>query len=203
MKRVCLLLGAALSIAGCANDAGPSSLTEVVITGDSTVFLNGTQQLTATALAGNRPIEIGLTFVWTSSDTTTLRVSQTGLVTGLRLGSASIAVAAVPEVSAPLSSQPRVMRSRIAGIVFQPFDIAMSSLLDTLVVSGDARDAQNNSVPGLTITWLSRNTAIVTAADSGTHRAIVAAVGYGTTRIVATSNGVSDSLAATVEQVTH
>jgi hypothetical protein len=203
MKRICVLLGAALAMAGCGGDNGPSStITSVVITGDSTVGLNGTLQLTATALAGNVPIATtGVTLVWISTDSTKVRVSQTGLVTGVRLGSASITVAAVPPVSAAVTSAPLVIRTRIARIVFQPFDVAMASLHDTVIVSADARDAQNTSVPGIPISWLSRNSATVTAADSGSHKAIVAAVGYGTTRIVATADGISDSLTATVEQV--
>src|SRR5882672_2443276 len=201
MKRCWLLLGAALTLAGCGSDPGPSSLTSVVITGDSTVGLNGTLQLTATALAGNRPVSTGLTFVWISSDTTKVRVSQTGLVTGVRLGSASITVSAVPQVSTAVTSDPYAIRTRIARIVFQPFDISMASRNDTVIVSADARDAQNTSVPGVPFTWVSRDTGIVTVADSGIHKAIVAAVGYGTTRIVGTADGVSDSLTATVQQV--
>ena len=186
------------TIAGCGGVSGPSTITSVVITGDSTVALNGTQQLTATALAGSTPITTGLTFAWISSDTTLVQVSQTGLVTGVRLGTTSVTVTAVPPVSAPVSSAPYAIRSRIARIVFQPFDIVLNSLQDTTIVTADARDAQNTSVPGVLITWVSRNTAIVTVADSGTHKAIVAAVGSGTTRIVATGNGISDSLTATV-----
>ncbi len=201
MKSFCLLLGAALTIAGCSGDVGPSSLTSVVITGDSTVGLNGTLQLTATALAGNVPIATGLTFVWISSDSTKVRVSQTGLVSGVQLGSASITVTAVPQVSAPVSSAPHVIRTRISRIVFSPFDLVLSSLHDTVIVSGDARDAQNNSVPGVTIRWLSRSPGVVTAADSGTHKAIISAVSSGATQIVATGDGVSDSLIATVQLV--
>lgn len=200
MKRFWLLLGAALTFAGCGGDSGPSStVTLVVISGDSTVDLHGTRQLTATALAGNTPITVGLTWVWFSSDSTVLRVSQTGLVTALSLGTASITATAVPQVTAPISSSPYLMRSRIARIVFQPFDISLVSLHDTLILSADARDAQNTSVPGIPFTWVSRNPAIVTVADSGVHKAIVAAVGNGTTRVVATANGMSDSLTATVQ----
>ena len=199
MKRFCLLLCAA-TIAGCSNASGPASITSVVITGDSTVGLNGTLQLTATALAGNVPVT-GLTFAWISSDSTKARVSQTGLVSGVQLGSASITVAAVPTVSAAVLSAPYVIRTRIARIIFQPFDISMTSLHDTVIVTADARDAQNTSVPGIAFTWLSRNPGIVTAADSGTHKAILSAVDTGTTRIVATGDGVSDSLTATVQLV--
>ena len=201
MKRFWLLLGAAVTLAGCGGDSGPSSsVTSVVISGDSTVDLHGTQQLTATALAGNTPITLGFTWVWFSSDSTVLRVSQTGLVTGTSLGTASVTATAVPQVTAPVSSGPYGMRSRIARIVFQPFDIALVSLHDTLILSADARDAQNTSVPGIPVTWVSRSPAIVTVADSGIHKAIVAAVANGTTRVVATANGISDSLTATVQQ---
>jgi hypothetical protein len=198
MKRFCLLLGAALTIAGCSKDTGPSSLSSVVITGDSTVGLNGTVQLTATALAGNIPVTTGLTFAWISSDSTKVRVSQTGLVTGVQLGSASITVAAVPQVSAAVVSDPHAIRTRIARIVFHPFDIILASRSDTVIVSADTRDAQNNSVAGIPVTWVSGNTGIVTVADSGIHKAIVAGVGPGTTRIVATANGISDSLTVAV-----
>ena len=201
MKRFCLSLGAVLTMAACGSDSGPSSLSSVVITGDSTVGLQGTMQLTATALAGNRPVLTGLTFVWISSDTTRVRVSQTGLVTGVQLGSASITVSAVPQVSAPVTSGPYVVRTRIGRIVFQPFDIALASPNDTVIVNAEARDAQNTSVPGIPFTWVSRNTGIVTVADSGIHKAIVAAVGYGTTRIVATADGIADSMTATVQQI--
>jgi len=200
VKGFGLLLGAAVTLAGCGGDSGPSStVTSVVITGDSTVDLHGTRQLTATALAGNTPITLGFTWVWFSSDSTILRVSQTGLVTGLSLGSASITATAVPQVTAAVLSTPYGMRSRIARIVFQPFDISLASLNDTLILSADARDAQNTSVPGIPFTWVSRNPAIVTVADSGIHKAIVAAVANGTTRVVATANGISDSLTATVQ----
>jgi hypothetical protein len=200
VKRFWLLVGAALALAACGGDSGPSStVTSVVIDGDSTVDLHGTRQLTATALAGNTPITVGLTWVWFSSDSTVLRVSNTGLVTSMALGTASITATAVPQVTAAVSSSPYGMRSRIARIVFQPFDISFVSLPDTLILSADARDAQNNSVAGIPFTWVSRNVAIVTVADSGVHKAIVAAVANGTTRVVATANGISDSLTATVQ----
>jgi len=201
ITRFCTLLGTALTLAGCGGDSGPSSLTSVVITGDSTVGLNGTLQLTATALAGNVPVATGLQFVWMSSDTTKLRVSQTGLVTGVQLGTASITVIAVPQVSAAVSSDPLVIRTRIGRIAIQPFDILLASLHDTVIVSADARDAQNASVPGVTISWQSRNPGVVTVTDSGTHKAIVTAVSGGTAGIVATGDGVSDSVTATVELV--
>jgi hypothetical protein len=125
MKRLCLLLGAALTMTGCANDIGPSStITSVVIAGDSTVQLNGTLQLTATALAGSVPIPTGATFIWASSDTAKLRVSQTGLVTGVAAGTASITATAMAQINAPVSSAPHVVR-----VLAVPASVAIRSAL--------------------------------------------------------------------------
>lgn len=198
MKRFCLLLCFA-TIAGCGGgDTGPGTITSVVVTGDSTVVLNGTTQLTATVLAGNTPLA-GVPIVWISSDSSILHVSQTGVVTGLQLGSAAITAIAAPLVSAAVLSDPYAMRSKIGRIVFRPFDIALSSLHDTVIVTADARDALNSSVPGIAFTWQSRNTSVVTAADSGTHAAFVVATGIGTTVVVASGAGASDSLTAEVQ----
>jgi len=200
MKRVCLLLGFVLTIAACgSSDAGPTVLSAVFIAGDSTVGLNGTMQLSATAYA-NRPLTTGVTFVWTSSDTTRLRVSQTGLVTGVQLGSATITVSAVLQAGTPVTSDPHLIRTRIARIIFRPFDLSLAAPHDTVILVAEARDAQGATVSGLGFTWVSRDPGIVTVADSGPQKAIVAAVAYGTTRIVATVDQVSDSLVATVEQ---
>jgi Big-like domain-containing protein len=200
MKRFCLLLCIA-SIAGCGGgDNGPSSITSVVITGDSTVVLNGTLQLTATALAGNVPLP-GVKIVWISSDSSKVAVSQTGLVRGLQLASATITAIAVPDVSPAVSSAPYTIRSRIGKIVFRPFDISLTALHDTVIVSADARDALNASIPGISFTWRSGNTSVVTVADSGTHSAMVVAVANGTTQVVATGASASDSLTASVQQL--
>jgi hypothetical protein len=199
MKRLCLLLGIATA-AACGGDTGsPSSITSVVITGDSTVALNGTLQLTATAFAGSNPLAGGVTIVWLSSDSTMVRVSQTGLVSGVQLGSASITAIAVPLVTpTSVSSAPFPIRTRIARIVFRPFDVGFTALHDTVIVSADARDAQNTSIPGVTFTWRSENTNVVTVADSGAHSAIVVATGSGATEVVATGALASDSLPASV-----
>jgi uncharacterized protein YjdB len=110
LKRLCLVLGAALTTTGCANDIGPSStITSVVITGDSTVRVSGTLQLTATALAGSVPLPTGATFIWTSSDTTKLRVSQSGLVTGVAVGAANVTATAMAQINAPVSSAPHAV----------------------------------------------------------------------------------------------
>ena len=195
------LVGAAACGGGGGGDGGPPTVTSVIINGDSTVIIAGTRQLSATAMSGNTTVP-GVTFLWSSSDTTRARVNSTGLVTGVRLGTAGIsAEAVVSGTPTGVTSGAHALRTRIGAIVFTPAPPSFASLHDTVLVTADARDALNASVPGVTFTWQSRNGAVVTTADSGVHKAIVASQANGSTRIVATGNGVSDSITATVQQV--
>lgn len=203
-----MLCGVAVAVvaAGCSGGSdgggGPPTITSVVINGDSTVILAGTRQLTATALSGGTPVTSGVTFQWTSSDTTRATVSGSGLVSGVRLGNATVGAQAVLNgTPTGVASAAHAIRTRIGTIVLSPATPSFSSLHDTVIVTADARDALNASVPGVTFSFVSRNAPVATAADSGTHRAIVAAVGNGTARIVATGDGISDSVTATVQQV--
>src|SRR6266487_2112777 len=156
-------------------------------------------------MSGNTAVS-GVAFQWFSSDTTRATVSSfspgggpVGLVGGIRRGFANITAEAVLNgTPTGVTSAPHAMRTRIGTIVFTPSAPSFASLHDTVYVSGDARDA---SVSGVTFTWQSRNGAVATAADSGTHKAIVASQMNGTARIVATGDGVSDSITATVQQV--
>lgn len=197
MKHACILLSIAM-FGACSSGTDSTPLT-VIITGDSTVALNGTLQLDASVWAGNTPFMTGYTFVWFSSDSTKVSVSQSGLVRGLQLGTAEITAVAVPAVSSnTVTSAPYPVRSRIGRIVFKPFDVAFTAVNDSMIVAADARDALNVSIPGVVFTWRSRNPNIVSIADSGTHAVIAHAVASGTTIIVATTDGTADSVTATV-----
>src|SRR6266487_1970628 len=159
-------------------------------------------------MSGNTAVS-GVAFQWFSSDTTRATVSSfspgggpVGLVGGIRRGFANITAEAVLNgTPTGVTSAPHAMRTRIGTIVFTPSAPSFASLHDTVYVSADARDARDASVSGVTFTWQSRNGAVATAADSGTHKAIVASQMNGTARIVATGDGVSDSITATVQQI--
>lgn len=202
--RVILLGGLAGAVVGCSTtggDGGPPTITSVVVSGDSTVVLAGNRQLTAAAMSGATQVT-GVTFHWLSSDTTRATVSTGGVVSGVRRGNATItAEAVINGTPTGVVSPAHAMRARIGAIVFTPAAPSFASLHDTVYVSADARDALNASVPGVTFTWQSRNGAVATAADSGTHTAIVASQTNGSARIVATGDGMSDSITATVQQI--
>src|SRR6266536_526768 len=153
MRRFRLILvgGLAGVVVGCGGgggDGGPPTITSVVINGDSTVVLAGTRQLTAVALSGNAAVS-GVTFEWTSSDTTRARVSGSGLVTGVRLGSTNItALAVLNGTPTSVSSPAHAIRTRIGSIVIAPGNRTFSSLGDVSTLTAEARDALDAAVAG-------------------------------------------------------
>jgi hypothetical protein len=206
MKRFGLSLFIALAMVDCGGGdggSGPPTITAVVVSGDSTVVLAGTRQLTATAMSGGTPVTTGVTFQWTSSNATTAGVSSTGLVSGSQLGTVTItALAVLNGTATSVQSSPKSMRVRIGSINLTPTTPQFPSLGDSVLVTAEARNALNAAVPGVTFTWQSRAAGVATAtARANTAQADVVAIANGTARIVVTGDGVSDSVTATVQQV--
>jgi uncharacterized protein YjdB len=205
MRRFGLFLLGGLAAVGCGggdDGGGPPTITSVVVGGDSTVVINGTRQLTASAMSGATTVT-GVTFQWTSSDTTRATVTQTGMINGVRLGSSNItALAVVNGTPTNVSSAPKAVRTRIGSIAIAPGAPQFPALGDSVLATAEARDAQFAPVAGVTFTWQSRTTGVASAtARVNTTQADVVAIANGTARIVVTGDGVSDSITATVRQV--
>jgi hypothetical protein len=195
-----------LLLSGCGGGDGgngPPTITSVVVSGDSTVILAGTRQLTATAMAGSTPVSTGVTFQWFSSDTTRATVSPSGLVSGVRLGSTSVtALAVLNGTPTSVSSLAHAMRTRIGSIVITPGTPTFASLGDSVLASAEARNALNAAVPGVTFTWLSRTPGVAEVTVRANNAlADAVAIANGTARIVVRGDGVSDSVTATVQQI--
>ncbi|MFN2570690.1 MAG: beta strand repeat-containing protein [Gemmatimonadales bacterium] len=206
--RPILLSALAGMAAGCGGGGGdggngPPTITSVVINGDSTVIIAGTRSLSATAMAGATPVSTGVTFQWSSSDTTRATVSASGLVSGVRLGSTNVtALAVLNGTPTSVSSSAHAVRTRIGAIAITPGSPSLASLGDTAAMTAEARNALNAPVGGITFTWQSRTPGVASAtAKANTAQADVVAVTNGTARIVVTGDGVSDSVTATVQQV--
>jgi len=206
MRRCGLILLGGLTVAGCGGGdgggGGPPTITSVIIGGDSTVVLAGTRQLSATAKSGSTTVT-GVTFQWSSSDTTRATVTSAGLVSGVRLGSATMtAQAVVNGTPTGVFSAPHGIRTRIGSIAITPGTPQFASLGDSVLAIAEARDAQSAAVPGVTFTWESRTSGVATAtARVNTTQADLVAVGNGTSRIVVRADGISDSITATVQQI--
>src|SRR4051812_11047787 len=166
MRRLCLVLLGGLATVSCGgggDGSGPPTITSVVVSGDSSVVLNGTRQLSATAMSGATTVT-GVTFQWTSSDTTRSTVTQTGQVNGVRLGSSNItAMAVLNGTPTSVASTPRPMRTRIGSIAITPGAPQFTSLSDSVLASAEARDAQSAPIAGITFTWQSRTPFVATA----------------------------------------
>jgi hypothetical protein len=203
MKRFCLGLLLALALVDCGGgDGGPPMITAVVVSGDSTVVLAGTRQLTAAAFSGSSQVSSGVTFQWGSSNGTVASVSTTGLVSGAQRGSVTITATAVLNGTPTTIAGTRGIRVRIGSVSLTPTAPQFPSLGDSVLVTAEARDAINAAVPGITFAWVSRTPSVASAAPRvNTALGDVVAVANGTARIVVTGDGVSDSVTATVRQV--
>src|SRR3989441_1466490 len=151
MKRFSLLLVGAGVLVGCGGGdgggGGPPTITSVVVSGDSTVFLNGTRQLTATAKSGTTTVTNGVTFEWVSVDTTRAVVSASGLVSGVRLGATDITARAVLNgTPTSVTSSAHPVRVRIAAIVVTPASpAALNFVGDTQRFAAEPRSEEHTS----------------------------------------------------------
>src|SRR3989442_40048 len=176
MKRLRWLLVGAGVLVGCGGGdgggGGPPTITSVVVSGDSTVFLNGTRQLTATAKSGTTTVTNGVTFEWVSVDTTRAVVSASGLVSGVRLGATDITARAV------LNGTPPSVTSSAHPF---PVRISPTSVGKSVAAGCVVLDSANDTIPNHACGWS------VTGTDSGvvTFSAITAPA----TRIIARRNG--------------
>src|SRR2546425_4146396 len=199
MKRFSLLLvfGVLLMVdcGGGGGDGSPPTITAVTIGGDSTVFLNGTRQLTATAKAGSTTVTNGVTFEWLSADTTRAVVSASGLVSGVRLGATDITARAVLNgTPTSVTSSAHPVRVRIAAIVVTPASpAALNFVGDTQRFAAEPRDAQGAAIAGLTITWSANDTVLAIAASGLATAVRRTSQGGHNVRVRATTDGVTDS----------
>lgn len=138
-------------------------------------------QLNAIAKDAHNEILVGRSLTWSSSDTTTVTVSVSGMVTGIRpgeatitansgasTGTATITVTAVPVITVEIDPP------TVTLYVEQTFALAA-------VLKDSAGDTLTNRV----VTWSSSDTARAIVTDSG----VVKAVSAGSATITASSEG--------------
>src|SRR2546428_712442 len=169
MKRFSLLLVGAGVLVGCGGGdgggGGPPTITSVVVSGDSTVFLNGTRQLTATAKSGTTTVTNGVTFEWVSADTTRAVVSASGLVSGVRLGATDITARAVVNgtpTSVTDSSVQILVRQIPVAVHLNPSTFpTLASLGQSVNAACVVLDSANDTIPNHSCGWS------ITGTDSG------------------------------------
>ena len=149
-----------------------------------------TQTLTAIARSASGAVLNGRTVTWTSGAPSVASVGATGVLTGVGPGVVLI-LAAVDGVTA--TSTVTVVLPTIATITLSPLtpSIAISG---SVQMTATLRDLNGVALSGRTITWASDDESIAFVSSSG----LVVGFKLGTTRITATSEGVSASTIVTV-----
>ena len=157
----------------------------------SEVGLGGTLQLKLLALdASDTEVETAGPAVWASADTLVASVSQSGLVTGRRLG--VVQLQAVLDGKSAFSVV-TVVAARVAAVAVTP-TTASTTAGGTVQLSARATDAGGAVLTDRLVFWQSSNDAVARVTSTG----LVSGVAAGTATITATSEGKSGTATITV-----
>ncbi len=185
-------LVAACGGGGDAPPAPPKVATVAVTAPATQVEVGGTLQFSATA-RDSKGASIVAAFTWTSSAPTIASVDAAGVVTGIAAGAATITATAdgisgtanVTVIPVPV----------VAVLIAQRTPSVRPG--ETVQLSAIAQDAIGRPLAGRTIAWTSKNPATATISNTG----LVSGVSTGTTFIVASSEGKSDSVSLRVKSL--
>ena len=143
-----------------------------------------TAPLTATPKAADGTALTGRTVTYASDNTAVARVSSTGVVTGVALGTATVtATSEGKSASATVTVQPAV-----SFVLVSP-GLVLVRRGATVQLSAAAYDANSNRIFGRTVTWSSDDQTVATVDPNG----LVTTKKAGTVLITATIDGKSDS----------
>lgn len=176
---------------GNGTDSAPAS---VSVTGEASVDIGGTLQLSAAAeTAAGQSVTAPIT--WSSSNSDLATVDATGLVTGVARGTATI-TASTPGAAGTIQDMHDVVVT-VAAVTVTPSLDTLTSIGDTLVLVTAAQDALGNPVPGVAVPLTATNPGTVSLIGGDT----VVAVGSGTAEVTASLDGRAASATVVVRQV--
>ena len=148
-----------------------------------------TQQLTATLKDATGQALSGKTLTWTSSAPAQATVSNSGLVTAVSGGTATITATSEGKSGTALITV-TVPVATVSVSAPSPSIVAE----ETLQLSAVPKDAGGTALTGRTITWTSSQTNVATVNGSG----LVTGIAPGTSTLTATSEGKSGTVGLTV-----
>ena len=176
-------IAAVLAYAACSSSTGPKSgaVTSVVISPDSLgLTIGASNTLQALAKDGQSKTVTGATFFWSTSDSNVVRVSQSGVVTGLQAGAV--------QIGASSDGQTGIARVIVAAALVHSVSIApaqdtifASAPSNTVTLSATTFDAQGHELVGRPVTWSTSSNlvsvvnGVVTATDAAAGAATVTA----------------------------
>jgi uncharacterized protein YjdB len=146
--------------------------------------------LTATVTDANGIVVTNRPVSWSTSDSRVATVSQSGVVTGVAVGTATISATSG---TATGTSAITVTAAPIQSVSVNPPTLSLAQG-QTGTLSATVTDATGSTVSNPSVTWSSRNPAVASVDASG----VVTAVGVGSTTIDASSGGKTGSSSVTV-----
>ncbi|HKJ93290.1 MAG TPA: Ig-like domain-containing protein, partial [Longimicrobiales bacterium] len=158
--------------------------------------LQDTARLAATAYNGQGNVIPGVTFAWSSADTTVATVDAGGLVRSVGNGTTVVIAAGPGDAGGVADSATVVVDQVVASVTLTPASVTLHSKVDSVQLAAVAKDARGNDVASATVEY-SRLHSTVTVNSSG----LVISQAVGADTVVASVNGMADSTAITVEQV--
>ncbi|MGD2135222.1 MAG: Ig-like domain-containing protein [Gemmatimonadales bacterium] len=175
---------------GNGSDSIPTAIT---VTGESSVDIAGTLQLSATAqnAAGE---SVAATISWGSSDTDVATVDASGLVSGLARG--TVTITASTEGATGTVQDTQEVTVVVAEVTISPALDTLTSIGDTLVFETGALDALGNPVSDVPVVLSATNPSAVSLGGD-----TLVAVGSGTAEITAEVDGRTAGATVVVRQV--
>ena len=182
--RTAAWLGLLAAVTACKNDSldpGGAAASVVITPSTATVAVGANAPLKAEVLDAAGAVIAGTKLVWATEDAAIATVSQSGVVTGVKVGSVQIAASAQG-------------KSAIAQITVNPTPVASVRLSptsrdllvgQTVQLVADALDANNAVLTGRPITFTSSNATVASVSAAG----VVTALAAGSTIITAASEG--------------
>jgi uncharacterized protein YjdB len=139
----------------------------------------------------------GRPIVWTSSNEVVAAVSPTGLATTRRAGMATISASPVENSQVSCSTTIEAVDARITQVVITPRSGALRLGIPR-VFSVTLLDSTTNQIPaGRIVTWATNTPTVVQVSQAG----IVTGRSLGTARIIASSEGVADTVTLAVTKI--
>lgn len=198
MHRAGMALTVVALVVSCGGDSPASAniITDPVARVDVnptavSVLVGASSQLSATAFSAAGGALNGRPISWTSSDNSVATVSNTGLVVGVAVGSASITA----------SSEGRSGTANVSVTRAQAASISISPSSATLTVGAQipltaaALGTAGDTLPGRTFTWTTSAANVATVSAAG----VVTGVAVGTAQISASAEGLTKAITVTVQ----
>jgi uncharacterized protein YjdB len=175
-----------------------SVATVEVLPASASLAAGSTLAFTAVARDAAGNIVPGAAFLWSSSAPGLASVNvQTGLVTAVAAGTATISASAGTESGRATVTVTAGGTGPVASVTVSPNSAILDALGDTRAFQAVARDAGGNIMPGIAFAWSSTDPGIAAIDQIG----LVTAIGTGTAAVNATAGGVTGSAAVEVRQI--